>query len=373
MVTIDTGETHTVVDGVLPVYSRTGHVCINRRAAVWGLGAALFAGDLESVGEAFPVAERAAFVTVSDDDTLIYVTEDRAGTSTTWVAKPRRCAARSGRCAAGWHRRDGAFAGRALGGRLQHGKRKPRSLDTGCAAQNCKPNDVSPEPESLPRWSPTGAEVIYNAYRSGNWDVLIRATDGSGEPRIVAGTSRDEFSTDWSADGNFLLLTVTNRLYDLWYAKRSAKGFELFPLLETEFDEQLAVFSPDGRYFAHCSLESGREQVYVRRFPDGSGKVRVSQNGGCKPQWSRDGKEVFYIEGDALFSVPVNLVSLLVGEPKVLFRDGALNTSTLQPYAVSADGKRILLAEPVEDGKKPPTIHVVQNWFAEFQKPTPLR
>ena len=112
----------------------------------------------------------------------------------------------------------------------------------------------------------------------------------------------------------------------------------------------------------------------MRRFPDGSGKVRVSQNGGCKPQWSRDGKEVFYIEGDALFSVPVNLASFSVGEPKVLFRDGALNTSSLQPYAVSADGKRILLAEPVEDGKrKSPSIHVVQNWFAEFQKPAPLR
>ena len=213
------------------------------------------------------------------------------------------------------------FRRTTVGGRRQHGERKPRYLGSGCAAQNCEPTDFRSGTSIL-------AALVAHKHRGS----VLRVPFGE-LGRVDQGDRRQQRASDCGRDlpGRILhglvgrwKLPAThgeNRIFDLWYAKRSEKGFELFPLLETEFTERLAVFSPDGRYFAHCSDESGREEVYVRRFPDGSGKVRVSQNGGCKPQWSRDGKEVFYIEGDALFSVPVNLAGFAVGEPKVLFRE----------------------------------------------------
>jgi len=298
VVNVDTGETHKVADGSQPVYSRTGHILFRQlrdRPGVWALRFSL--ENLRKTGDAFPVADRAAFVTVSNDGTLVYVNED--------LRAPRQL---------GWRDRTGAPLGTLgapqagiAGMSLSPDDRNVAVTNTESGSRGIWIQDarrgiatrltLSQAPEFLPRWSPTGTEILHAAYRSGNWDVLIKAADGSSEPRIVAETSRDEYPTDWSADGNFLLIGVMNRLFDVWYAKRSGKSFELLPLLETEFNERLAAFSPDGRYFAHCSDKSGREEVYVRRFPDGSGKTRVSQNGGCKLQWTRDGKELFYMEG----------------------------------------------------------------------------
>ncbi len=109
---------------------------------------------------------------------------------------------------------------------------------------------------------------------------------------------------------------------NLWYLERKedGSGWEPHSFLQTPFDEQGARFSPDGHYVAYVSNESGQNEVYVRPFPEGGRKVTVSSNGGRQPRWSRDGKELFYVEGQTLLAVSVSSdSSFAVGSATPLF------------------------------------------------------
>ncbi len=142
--------------------------------------------------------------------------------------------------------------------------------------------------------------------------------------------------------------------------------------MQTPFNEQAAKFSPDGRYVAYVSNESGQFEVYVQPFPEGGRKVTVSSNGGTKVRWSRDGKELFYVEGQTLVAVPVSSgsSSFSVGSATRLFELPSLRPgANSAPYDVSADGQRFILAESVGEGAdaREPSIRVVLNWFEEFR------
>ena len=117
------------------------------------------------------------------------------------------------------------------------------------------------------------------------------------------------------------------------------------------------------------SDESGRFEVYVRPFPGGDGKWQVSGNGGRQPRWSKDGKELFYTEGHTLMAVAVATTpSFTSGAVTRLFQDADLLGGDDPRYDVSGDGRRFVLREPVAGAEeKPPSIHIVQNWFAEFR------
>jgi hypothetical protein len=199
----------------------------------------------------------------------------------------------------------------------------------------------------------------------------VGPSDGSGAARPVVDGPGNEFPNDWSPDGNHLIYNAEDRGFDLWYLKRlsDGRGFERLPLLVTEFSERLARFSPDGRYFAYCSNESGREEVYVRRFPGAEGKVGVSQGGGCFPLFSRDGRELFFVQSDILLTAAIQpSAEFSVAPARRLFQNRALGTGAITPFAISPDAKRFLLAESVDDSaSRSQSIHVVQNWFAEFR------
>ena len=121
-----------------------------------------------------------------------------------------------------------------------------------------------------------------------------------GESKALVATPLYESPEDWSPDGKYLVYGVDSPETggDLWYLKpgEGGDGFEAVPYLQTRFQERQAKFSPDGRFLAYCSDESGEYEVYVRTFPDGGGKQKVSRNGGTQPRWSRDGTELFYVE-----------------------------------------------------------------------------
>jgi hypothetical protein len=140
------------------------------------------------------------------------------------------------------------------------------------------------------------------------------------------------------------------------------------PFLESSFNQHSGQLSPDGRFLAFCSDESGRYEVWVRPFPEGGGKWRVSARGGITPRWSHDGKELFYLEGYTLMAAPVSTTTgFSVGAVVELFQDASLGQGSAG-YDVSADGKRFLLVEQVQDGEtKAPAIRIVQNWFEEFR------
>ena len=152
-----------------------------------------------------------------------------------------------------------------------------------------------------------------------------------------------------------------------------------FPVVQTAFDETQGQFSPDGRWLAYTSNESGRDEVYVRPFPDAGGKWQVSTGGGSMSRWRSDGKELFYVAADAkLMAVPIGVApqgrAVTAGAPVALFptrlANGAgINLTGSQSralYAVAADG-RFLMNVNVESETAMP-ITIVQNWDAALKK-----
>jgi eukaryotic-like serine/threonine-protein kinase len=155
--------------------------------------------------------------------------------------------------------------------------------------------------------------------------------------------------------------------FDLWYLKLNAKGsWEQHPFLQTTSNERVAKFSPDGRYIAYLSDESGRDEAYVRPFPAGDRKWIVSTKGASQLRWGRNGRELFYVEAGTLWAVPVRTEpEFAAGPPLQLFSHSAFAVWADPNYDVSTDGERILVPERV--GGRQRLIHVVQNWYAEFQ------
>ena len=127
-------------------------------------------------------------------------------------------------------------------------------------------------------------------------------------------------------------------------------------------------FSPDGRFVVYQSDKSGRNEIYVRTFPDGENDYQVSANGGVRPRWSHDGKELFYVEGDTLVTTAVSTKpTFTTGTTTPLFQHASFGSGG-PSYDVSADGRRFVVVETLEPVEaEPPSIRVVQNWFAEFK------
>ncbi|MBI3695088.1 MAG: PD40 domain-containing protein [Acidobacteria bacterium] len=138
------------------------------------------------------------------------------------------------------------------------------------------------------------------------------------------------------------------------------------PFLETEFNEFFGRFSPDGKWIAYASNESGPYEVYVRGFPKSGGQWMVSNGGGSRPRWRRDGKELFYLTADRkLMAVEVKAAGATFeyGQPRELFQTSAANLGNTDVYDVTADGKRFLVNTALEEAAATP-ITVVENWAA---------
>ncbi len=227
--------------------------------------------------------------------------------------------------------------------------------------------------EILPAWSPTGREIIYGLLDDGA--KLIRgAADGTGEPFTLAEAEASVINPNWSRDGRYLVYHhgTTNNSSDISYIRldQQSGASEPVSFVSTPANERVPKLSPDGRWLAYVSSESGREEVYIRPFPTGSGKWQVSVNGGAQPQWRGDGEELFYVEDSALFSVSASATAdeIVLGRPTLLFESDDLRSPTPAPnYDVAADGQRFLTIGPAADeDATPPSIRFVQNWAEEF-------
>jgi serine/threonine-protein kinase len=145
------------------------------------------------------------------------------------------------------------------------------------------------------------------------------------------------------------------------------------PFLQTPFQETGPSLSPDGRWLAYSSDESGRAEVYVRPFPEGAGKRQVSTEGAGRPVWSGSG-ELFYNEGNRYMAVTLETQpTLSVGTPRLLFEGSYAAIVQARNFDVSADGQRFVMLKPVEQEQAPPHIVVVQNWFEELRRRMPTR
>jgi len=147
-----------------------------------------------------------------------------------------------------------------------------------------------------PVWMPDGRRVCYASARSGTRGVFCRDADGAGEADSIY-VGDDEFTAGaWLPQGDSLVLISqsTETLYNLWLL--GPGDGEPRPLLTSPFSENFPAISPDGRWLAYVTDESGRMEIYVRTLSGGGGRVQVSRDGGQEPSWSRDGRELFYIE-----------------------------------------------------------------------------
>ncbi len=223
----------------------------------------------------------------------------------------------------------------------------------------------------FPIWSPDDSRIVFASNRKGFHDLYQKMASGTGEDELLlSSTTSYKFPTDWSPDSRLIALhstdTASKTGSDIWVfsvADRQAT------FLTTPFHEGSPQFSPDGRWIAYVSTESGKREVYVRPFPDPSGKWRISSAGGSYPRWRRDGKELFYVAPDkTLMAVEITSGSgFAAGVPKPLFRTQMKWLDIGFQYDVSPDGKRFLINTLAEE-EKAEAITVVQNWTAGLKK-----
>jgi Tol biopolymer transport system component len=231
-------------------------------------------------------------------------------------------------------------------------------------------------------WSPDGSELLFTSSRGGETVVFRKRADGSGEAEPLFADQPDQsYATSWSSDGRFVLGHRFGALFDLWSVDLESGESETY--LSTPFSEAQPQFSPDDRWVAYQSDESGRLEVYVRRFPAGSGKWQISDGGGAQPIWSGDGRELFFRTEDGVMVAPVDGSgsSFRAGKPRSLltgdYRGGTQGLSvqgfTFPDYDVARDGQRFVLF-PGEEGGRRGHVTLVTRWFDELRRmATPSR
>ena len=374
---LKTGHRELLGPGAFPFYSRSGHIVYQSAPEIYDLWALPFSLEtLKASAEAFPISENKRYPTVAADQTLVCLDSYGSGRQQlVWVGRRGEKTREIGVAQEGIDSPALSPDGRLVAVTATEGS-NAEDVWVYDMARGVKTRVSSaPERDFRPVWSPAGDEVAFTSNRAGNQDIFLRQADGSGEEQVLAATPSREQVSDWSRDGKYLLYETIDPAtgYDLWYLERNkdGSGWEPHPFLRTPFGERMSKFSPDGRYVAYVSNESGQQEVYVQPFPEGGRKVTVSSNGGTKVRWSRDGKELFYGEGETLVAVSVSSgSSFSVGSATRLFEHPGLRPgNNYPPYDVSADGQRFILAEPVGEGAEAPepSIRVVMNWFEEFR------
>jgi eukaryotic-like serine/threonine-protein kinase len=224
-----------------------------------------------------------------------------------------------------------------------------------------------PTDDFSPVWSPHGDRLAFAGRRQGDRTLNLYAANvsGTGGEKRLLDLDGVEIPTSWSPDERFLLFQTPSPGADIMVL--SLADGQVSPLVSTRFTEGSAQFSPDGRWVAYSSNETGRTEVYVMPFQRAGPRVAISTDGGGSPRWRHDGKELFYVRGDNTLmavAVSLNAASVDVGAASPLFRSRFRSENF--PYAVTSDG-RFLINRSVDD-ETPSGITLVVNWPATMRK-----
>jgi len=222
--------------------------------------------------------------------------------------------------------------------------------------------------EQVTVWSPDSKRVIYTANEKLFFNIYRKNADGSGSAEnLVDLGSPQEGPWDWSRDGKYLLARKDR---ELWYV--TLPDLQVRPLLQSKSMVRNAQFSPDGKFVAYASSETGNWEVYVSPFPGFGSKWQVSRSGGEEPRWRGDGKELFYLAPDGrLMAVDVKTgTGFEAGTPVALFQTHPrqpLSAMDFFSYDVTSDGQKFLVNTKVDTSSSAP-LSVILNWSAEMEK-----
>jgi len=224
-----------------------------------------------------------------------------------------------------------------------------------------------------PVWTPDGKRVAFSAQRNNGENIYWQAADGSGAPEPLAAIPNVPILPHaFSPDGTQLLFTSVAVPRDINVVKLAGER-KAQPFFQTSFSEYNPDISPDGRWLAYESDESGRNEVYVRPFPDvNAGRWQISNGGGTRPLWNPNGRELFYfVAPGTLMAVRVEPgASFAAGSPAIVFQGQYATPQGARQYSVSPDGRRFLMIKDAASAGNapPPKITVVLNWFEELKR-----
>jgi Tol biopolymer transport system component/predicted Ser/Thr protein kinase len=388
IVTPNTGKLKTVVENSTHGrYLVSGYLVYNRRGTLFA--APMDPGRLELTGPAVPLLDGVSYSSsgqadfdLSGSGTLVY----RRGMAETnripsWLyssGKIERVGPKPGNYRTPGLSPDGTRLALALD---QEG---PRNLWIyNLSRETMTRLTFDPDPESFPTWTPDGE---FLAFRSGNMLAWTRS-DGSGKVERLATASRNATPGSFSADGKWLALSQIDpqTALDLWTVpvEQTAGGLRFGqpqPLLQQAGFQGSPAISPDGRWVAYMSDESGRFEIYVMPFsPQGSargGKWQVSNGGGSNPIWSHSGRELFYENLDRRVQVAAYTVkggSFLAEESRLWSGKQLADVSLSRSFDVAPDGKRVVALLDAEDAKPETSLHVLLNVGDELRRRTGVK
>ena len=222
-------------------------------------------------------------------------------------------------------------------------------------------------------WSPDGSRIVFSSNRNGQMDLYQKNSSGTGNEELLLNTDVELFADDWSLDGRYLLYESNDpkTKFDLWLLPMVGDRKPV-PFLQTQFNEAHAQFSPEGRWVAYASDESGRAEVYVQAVGASGGKWQISTGGGDQPRWRRDGKELFYLSpARQLMSVPIiSGAAFEAGIPVQMFElfvPSKSLTGDRNDYVVADNGRKFLVCNFVDRERARP-ITLVSNWMAALNR-----
>ena len=384
VLSLETGEQHLLVQGVAGTVTASGHLVFAREASLWAV--AFDADRLTVSGEPAPMVEGVqvnllgnwAHYALAADGTLVYlpaeggavqrslVWVDRAGQETPLGTPPRPY--RYPRISP-----DGTRVSVTL---------QDQQQDTwiwDLAGETLTRLTLDPGEDQFGEWvPPDGHRVIFASSREGPANLFWRAADGTGAAERLIESERPQYPQVVAPDGSVLVVgeggSVGN---DLLLVPLSGDPVAE-ELLVTEFRERNAAISPDGNWFAYQSDASGRWEVYVRPFPDAdAGRVLISTNGGTRPAWAPDGSELFYVNTNQLFAVPVETDPTFSRGTPTLLIDGDYRLDLVasgRMYDVHPNGDRFLMVKSLgaASGPSAASLNVVLNWFEELKARVPV-
>jgi eukaryotic-like serine/threonine-protein kinase len=216
-----------------------------------------------------------------------------------------------------------------------------------------------------PTWSPDGTRIAFVSDRAGVRDIYVKAANGTSDERLLLASPNNKHVEDWSPDGRVL---VFNSDYDIW-EMAPVPGAKPKVLIGGASAQDQARFSPDGRWIAYRSRESGRDELYVQTYPPGRGKWQVSTAGGGEPFWRRDSRELFYMNGEKLMSVDVATRGddFVSSTPKKLLETGMDPDTRRNRFVATADGHRFLMVT-ASGNRGAGKLNVLVNWAPDMKE-----